>query len=97
MQSPQRRNVFEVLQEQASRRPDRPAVITADAVISYGELAKRATKAAAALAGADGVAAELEPRLLRLISVVFGAVALVALGLAAFVAGASILLTFPVH
>lgn len=50
MQSPQRRNVLEVLQEQASRRPDRPAVITADAVISYGELAKRATKAAAALA-----------------------------------------------
>ncbi|MCG8653745.1 MAG: acyl--CoA ligase, partial [Pirellulales bacterium] len=50
MQAPGSRTAFELLQEQATRHPDRPAVLTLDAEVSYRELADRALSVAGSLA-----------------------------------------------
>jgi len=52
MQAPFARTVYELLVEQAARRPSAPAVIDGNATVSYGDLADRAARVAGALIAA---------------------------------------------
>ena len=54
MQAPFSRTMFELLLEQAGRRPMHPAVIAGNVTLSYADLAMRASSVAARLM-ADGV------------------------------------------
>jgi fatty-acyl-CoA synthase len=49
MKTPRSRTLFELLDEQAERSPDRAAVLHGGVAVSYGELARRSRQVAAAL------------------------------------------------